>query len=158
MKRKIYIETSVVSYYVSKPSKNIVVAGYQASTRDFWDILVSFDAYISDLVIRESSQGDCVMAQKRLEALADYPVLEIDDEIKALAKILLTNKSIPEQYPEDALHIAIAAKHGMDFIVTWNFKHINNPFTRMMIRQAIENNGFICPEICSPNEFLGDEP
>ncbi|MBT6046059.1 MAG: hypothetical protein HOG49_04470 [Candidatus Scalindua sp.] len=55
------------------------------------------------------------------------------------------------------MHIAVAAANGIDIIVTWNFKHINNPFTRMMIRQVVENNGYICPELCSPDEFLGDE-
>jgi predicted nucleic acid-binding protein len=71
--------------------------------------------------------------------------------------LLLKGNAIPEKYPEDALHIAVAARHGIDVIVTWNFKHINNPFTRMMVRQLIENNGFVCPEICSPDEFVGEE-
>ncbi|RJP33294.1 MAG: PIN domain-containing protein [Candidatus Omnitrophota bacterium] len=157
MKRRIYIETSVVSYYVSKPSKNIIIAGHQVSTIDFWDLLGDFDVYISDVVIQEASQGDACQARKRLDALANFPVLEIDDEVKALVKALLNGKSIAKEYPEDALHIAVAAKHGIDVIVTWNYKHINNPFTRMMVRQVIENEGFACPEICSPNELLGDE-
>ncbi len=157
MKPTIYIETSVVSYYVSKPSKNIVIAGHQASTTDFWNILGEFDVYISDAVIQESSQGDHIRAGRRLEALTGFPVLEIDDEVKTLAKALLKGKAVPEKYPEDALHIAIATRHGIDFIVTWNFRHINNAFTRITVRQVIENEGFVCPEICSPNEFLGDE-
>jgi len=63
---------------------------------------------------------------------------------------------MPAEYPEDALHVAVAAIAGMDFIVTWNFSHINNPFTKMMIRQAVENAGYECPEIVSPDAFLGD--
>ena len=157
MKKQIYIETSVVSYYVSRPSKNLVIAGHQATTIDFWAILDDYEVYISDIVIQEASQGDDVQAKKRLDAISDLPALKIDDETKALARALLNGRAIPEKHPEDALHIAVAARHGIDVIVTWNFKHINNPFTRMMVRQVIENNEYLCPEICSPDEFLGDE-
>jgi hypothetical protein len=74
-----------------------------------------------------------------------------------LAQSIIETKGVPKEYPEDALHIAIAAIGGMDFIATWNFSHINNPFTKMMIRQAVENAGYECPEIVSPDSFLGDE-
>lgn len=84
-------------------------------------------------------------------------MLGIDDEIKTIAQSLLINKVIPEKCPEDALHIAVAAANGMDAIVTWNFKHINNPFIRKRVRQLLQNIGWACPEICSPEEFLGDE-
>lgn len=147
----------MVSYYVSKPSKNIIIAGHQAATTDFWDILSNFDLYISEVVIQESSQGDPVMAKKRSDALADFPILDIDNEVRILIKALLEGNAVPEKYPEDALHIAIAARHGIDLIVIWNFRHINNPFTRMTVRRVIENEGFVSPEICSPNELLGDE-
>ncbi|MEI8247832.1 MAG: type II toxin-antitoxin system VapC family toxin [Lentisphaerota bacterium] len=156
MKQNIYIETSVVSYLVSRPSKDIVVAGHQMATKDFWDSLDDFDVFISDIVIQEASGGDESQAKMRLEALKDIPILEIDDQVKALAKKLLDGLAVPEKCVEDALHIAVAARNGIDVIVTWNFKHINNPFTRIMVRQLIENSGFACPEICSPDE-LGDE-
>lgn len=157
MKQKIYIETSVVSYLVSKPSKNIITASHQVITQDFWDILDNLEVYISDLVIQEAAAGDKIQAQKRLNALAGISLLEIDDDTKKIAKSLLKGRAIPTKYPEDALHIAVATLNGIDVIVTWNFKHINNPFTRKIIRQVIEENGFVCPEICSPDEFAGDE-
>ncbi len=157
MKQKIYIETSVVSYLVSKPSKNIITAGHQVITQDFWDILDNFEVYISDLVLQEAAAGDKIQAQKRLNVLTGLSLLEIDDDTKKLTKSLLKNKAIPEKYPEDAFHIALAALNGIDVIVTWNFKHINNPFTRKIIRRVIEKNGFVCPEICSPDEFMGDD-
>jgi hypothetical protein len=74
-----------------------------------------------------------------------------------LAQSIIETKGVPKEYPEDALHIAIAAIGGMDFIATWYFSHINNPFTKMMIRQAVENAGYECSEIVSPDSFLGDE-
>ena len=157
MKQKIYVETSVVSYLVAKPSKNLVVAAHQASTMDMWTKIDDFDAYVSEIVIQEASNGDEIQASRRLQIIQGVPVLEIDDEIKELAKALLAGKAIPEKCPEDALHIAVAAANGMDVIVTWNFKHINNPITRVKIRQIVEDNGYVCPEICSPEEFLGDE-
>jgi len=157
MKQKIYIETSVISYLVARPSKNIVVAGHQASTKEMWKTLDNYEPFISDIVIQEASKGDQTFAERRLKELEDFHVLRIDDEAKELAGKLIMGKAIPKKCPEDALHIAVTAVNGIDIIVTWNFKHINNPFTKMMVRQLIENEGYVCPEICSPDELLGDE-
>jgi predicted nucleic acid-binding protein len=134
MKQKVYIETSVVSYLVARPSKNLVVAAPQTSTLDFWNRLDDYAVFISDIVIQEASKGDETQAKRRCEMLEPFQVLAIDE-----------------------LHIAVAAANGMDVIVTWNFKHINNPFIRQRIRRMLEEIGWICPEICSPEEFLGDE-
>lgn len=157
MKQKIYIETSVISYLVARPSKNIVIAAHQSSTIDFWDRLHEYDIYISDIVIQEASKGDTTLAKNRCQLLDEFQILEIDDGVKEIARTILINKVIPEKCPEDALHIAVAAANGMDVIVTWNFKHINNPFIRKRIRQLLKESGLVCPEICSPEEFLGDE-
>ena len=94
----------------------------------------------------------------RLDAIAAFPVLDIDPEAEKLAERIVAGGGIPDKYPEDALHIAIAAVNGINVIVTWNFAHLNNPFTKMMIRQIVENEDYICPEIVSPNELLGEEP
>ncbi len=157
MKLKIYIETSVVSYLVARPSKNVVIAAHQASTSDFWERLDAYEVYVSDIVIQEASKGDEALSKSRIQKIENFQALEIDDEIKTIAQNLLINKVIPEKCPEDALHIAVAAANGMDAIVTWNFKHINNPFIRKRVRQLLQNIGWACPEICSPEEFLGDE-
>jgi len=85
-------------------------------------------------------------------------VLATTPEAERLAQDILDGRGIPPEYPEDALHIAVAAVGGMEFIVTWNFAHLNNPFTKTMIRQAVENAGYECPEIVSPDAFLGGEP
>ena len=157
MKSKIYIETSVISYLVARPSKNILIAAHQASTIDFWNRLNEHDVFISDIVIQEVSKGDETQAKHRCQIIEKFHVLEIDNEVKRVAQTFLIEKAIPEKCPEDALHIAVAAANGMDAIVTWNFKHINNPFIRKRIRQILEKIGWVCPEICSPEEFLGDE-
>lgn len=157
MKTRIYIETSVVSYLTSRPARDITRASHQASTRDLWDRLGEFDVYISELVVVEAAKGDTEAARLRLEALAGFDELAIDEDARDLAGALIASAAMPEGLPEDALHIAVAAVNGMHVVVTWNFKHINNPFTRMMIRQVVENSGCGCPEICSPEELLGEE-
>ncbi|UCD50032.1 MAG: hypothetical protein JSW27_21185 [Phycisphaerales bacterium] len=81
-------------------------------------------------------------------------MLDIDDEAQTLAESITTGNGVPPEHPEDALHIAVAAVNGMDALVTWNFAHLNNPFARMMIRQIVENEGYACPELCSPEELL----
>ncbi len=156
MKTRVYMETSVISYFAAKPARDIILASHQASTRNLWDRLGEFDVYISELVISEAAKGDPEAARLRLGALADFDELMIDDDAKELARVLVSGSAVPESYPEDALHLAVAAVNGMHVVVTWNFKHLNNPFTRMMARQIIEGNGYACPEICSPDELLGD--
>jgi len=158
MSPKVYIETSVISYCTGRASRDVIVAGRQQSTWDFWALLADgFSPYVSALVIAEAGKGDPVAARERLDAIAEFPVLVTTPEAKQLAQGVIDGGGIPAEYPEDALHIAIAATTGMDFLVTWNFAHLNNPFTRMMIRQTVENAGYDCPEIVSPDAFLGDE-
>jgi hypothetical protein len=114
MKQQNYIETSVVSYLTSRLSKDIVIAGHQSATHDFWDRLPEHDLYISELVLQEASRGDEAIAATRLAALAGIAELEIDDDCRALAKTLVADGAVPASYPEDALHIATAAVHGIN--------------------------------------------
>lgn len=154
--KKIYIETSVVSYYVADRSESIRIAGHQLSTLAMWKCLEEYDVYISDIVVEEASRGREDQAILRLNAIKDFEVLEIDDKVGELAELLLRKKAIPEICPEDAMHIAVAAVNEIDFIVTWNFKHINNPFMEKKICQIIEENGGRCPVMCSPEELAGE--
>lgn len=158
MKPKVYIETSVVSYYAGRASRDVVVAGHQQATLDFWSLLASeLSPFVSALVVKEAGKGDPELAKNRLDAVRPFPVLQTTPEAERLAQTLLDARAIPAEYPEDALHVAVAATASMEFIVTWNFAHINNPFTKMMIRQTVENGGYECPEIVSPDAFLGGE-
>lgn len=155
MVRSVYIETTVVSYYAARPSRDVILAARQASTQDLWPQLVhDFESYVSALVKQEASRGDAEQAALRLEAIEPFPLLEIDENTDSLAVTILEEHGIPEEYPEDALHIAVAAVNGIDVLVTWNFAHLNNPFTRMKIREIVEDAGYQCPEICSPDELL----
>lgn len=157
MRRKVYIETSIVSYYTARPSRDLVVAAWQEVTHEIWPALqANFDSYISALVIQEASQGDREAAEKRLNVLSGFPVLEITDQAQEVANSLITSGAIPETAEEDALHISVASLNGMEFLLTWNFSHINNAFKKFKIIKAVEDQGFAPPEICSPEEFIGD--
>ncbi len=153
--KSVYIETTVVSYYSARPSRDVVVAVRQEATRDLWPRLLSeYNSYVSVLVREEAAKGDQEQASLRLMAMKAMPTLDTDDAADALATKIIDGHGVPEEYPEDALHIAVAAVNGMDLLVTWNFAHLNNPFTRMMVRQIVENAGYQCPEVCSPDELL----
>ncbi len=154
---KVYIETSVVSYFTGKMSRDIVIAGHQASTKDFWLKLNNeLMPVISALVIKEASQGDIAKAEYRTRAIQGFAVIDISKEAENLAELLINQNGIPKKSPEDALHIAIAAVAKVDFIATWNFKHINNPFTKSKIQKIIEKAGCNCPVLASPEELIGE--
>lgn len=157
MKMKIYIETSVISYLTARPSNNVSQASRQKYTREFWDKRADFEVYMSELVVQEASAGNEQAAAARLVLLNNLKDIALDESARNLARKIIEGRAIPESCPEDALHVAIAAVSGMDVLLTWNFKHLNNPFTRMMVRQTVENAGYRCPELCSPEELLGDD-
>jgi predicted nucleic acid-binding protein len=160
MKQKLYIETSVVSYLAARPSRDLLIAARQQATTEFWSKLLSsgFTGYVSTLVHQEARQGDPEQARKRTDALSSLAVLDIDKDAQALAEQILAAKAVPAEYPDDALHMAAAAVNGMDVLITWNFAHLNNPIARMKIRQIVEDNGYRCPEVCSPEELLEMNP
>ncbi len=153
MKPKIYIESSIVSYYTNRPSRDIVTAGRQQITREWWEeSLHHFEPYISVLVLEEANAGDPIAAEKRKEALKGIPILGISDEAESLANALVAGP-IPENYSEDALHIALAAVNGMELLLTWNFHHINNAMMKNQIIKIVRRHGYECPVICSPEEL-----
>ncbi|HNS21908.1 MAG TPA: type II toxin-antitoxin system VapC family toxin [Sedimentisphaerales bacterium] len=160
MKPKVYIETSVVSYLTARRSRDLLIAARQETTAELWSTLLSsqFTVYTSTLVHREAQMGDPEQAQRRVEALLPFSVLDVDQEAQTLAGQILAAKTVPAEYPEDALHMAVAAVNGMDVLVTWNFAHLNNPVARAKIRQIIEDHGYRCPEVCSPEELLETGP
>jgi len=156
MKPVVYLETSVVSYVAGRPSRDLVVAGRQEVTRDWWQRRrARYALRISALVLQEIGRGDRAVAREREEAVAGVPVLEITPEAQRLAADLVKGKAVPAQAAEDALHIALACVHGADYLLTWNFRHINNAETKRTLAAAIQAAGYECPMICSPEELMG---
>jgi predicted nucleic acid-binding protein len=155
MKKRVYIETTVVSYLTAKPSRDIMVAGHQEATRELWpELSTKYESYVSALVYEEARRGDPDQAGVRLEAIKLFPMLDIDEEVRSLAEKIIAKRAMPAEYPEDALHIAVAAVNNIEVVITWNIGHLNNPFTRKTVRQIVEAEGYGCPEICSPEELL----
>ncbi|BBL76065.1 type II toxin-antitoxin system VapC family toxin [Methylomagnum ishizawai] len=154
MTASVYIESSIISYLTSRPSRDVIKAGRQAITYDWWlQSKGRYEVYISVLVEEEISGGDPAAAAKRLEAVADIPNIAITAEAEWLADALVLSKAVPDNSVRDALHIAIAATQGIDYLLTWNFKHINNAETKALIARVIENQGWLCPILCSPEEL-----
>lgn len=154
----VYVETSVISYYAARPSRDIVTAARQTITQEWWnEARERYEIYISVLVAEGVNAGDAVAAQRRLDAISGLPILEINQAAESLAKHLIDKGLIPETSAEDALHIALATVHGMEFLLTWNFRHINNAEAKAQIGAAIQTLGYECPVICSPEELGGIE-
>lgn len=150
---RVYVETTVPSYLTAWPSRDLVRAAHQQITREWWNRRNAFDLFISELVIRECEAGDPIAAAARLEALADLPLLEQTEAVEALARTLLDKVPLPERATADALHIATAAAHGMDYLLTWNCTHIANATLRGRIEAACRDAGYEPPTICTPQEL-----
>jgi predicted nucleic acid-binding protein len=154
----VYIESSIISYLTARPSRDIVTAARQAITMEWWsNRLFQYEVYISALVETEISSGDAAAAAQRMGVVANIPSLAITNDAQILASSLIATKAVPANSVEDALHIAIAATQGAQYLLTWNFKHINNAETKARINQVIEAAGFDCPILCSPEELGGYE-
>jgi hypothetical protein len=157
MKSRLYLETTIPSYLTSRPSRDLIIAGHQELTREWWEKRRdSFQLYISQLVIDEASAGDPFAAHQRLRVLQDLPLLDITPEVMELATGILASGKIPRKAATDAAHIAIAAVHGMDFLVTWNCVHIANAAIAKALASICREHACECPVICTPEELLGE--
>jgi PIN domain len=155
MKPRVYIETSVISYLTARPSRDLIMAAHQEVTREWWQNQRSaFELFYSDAVRNEAAMGDPKAADQRLAILADLQLLEIPMQALELAKALVLATALPAKAEVDALHIAIAAYEKMEFLLTWNFKHIANAQSVGKVRQVCESFGQTCPVLCSPLELL----
>ena len=157
MAPKVYIETTIPSYLTSRPGRDIVIVGHQQSTRDWWDRKRNeYDLYVSQLVIQECRAGDSKMAIQRLELLSGIEILPILQGITDLAENLVHAGPLPTKAAADAVHIATAAVNKMDYLLTWNLRHIANAKMQDAIRELCKEAGFRPPEICTPEELMGE--
>jgi predicted nucleic acid-binding protein len=157
MKRKVYVETSVISYLTARPSKTILGAAHQQITLAWWETRNQYELLVSESVLRECDAGDPDAARKRLAVLSDIPLLLITEQAVQIAESLVERGIIPPKAAEDALHIAIATVNGVDYLLTWNCRHIANPEIQRGIAEQLEKFGLFLPFICTPEELLGEE-
>jgi predicted nucleic acid-binding protein len=153
-KATVYLETTIPSFLTGRPSNNLVLAGQQQLTRRRWSTRKRhYRLFISELVIEEAGKGDSQAARKRIDSIKNLPLLEIDDEAIDLGARILKTGVIPQKAAADAGHIAVAARHGIDYLLTWNCKHIANAEIIRRLDQMIRDAGFLAPTICTCAKF-----
>lgn len=154
MKPRLYLETSIVSYLTALPSRDLVRAAHQQVTHDWWAVRGQFELYVSQFVVDEASAGDKGAAAKRLAALRAATLLNTTPGAVSLANELVRVGDLPRSAIVDAFHIAIAAVHGMDYLLSWNYKHIANAAMRSRIEATCRSHGVEPPTICTPIELV----
>jgi hypothetical protein len=159
MAERVYIETTVVSYLTARPSRDLIVAGHQQITHDWWDQRRGdYELCVSQLVLQEASDGDAQAAKDRLVVLATMTLLEIKEEAVDLAEDLVRAGALPPKAENDALHIAVAALHSIPYLLTWNCRHMANATMRTQIETVCASKGFRAPIICTPEEMMEVKP
>jgi len=157
-KPTVYIETSVVSYLVARPSRDTIVGFRQALTEHWWQACRgNYRLVISPRVIDEASLGDANEAAKRLAVLADLDLIEINDAALDLSRIILAETSMPNSAEPDAVHIATAVAHSVEYLLTWNHKHMANVQISAKVKEICRRKGFQHITICTPEELDPEE-
>ncbi len=154
----IYVETTVVGNIARRMHPNPAIAARQKLTRDWWANAPNlYQLLVSQLILDECAAGDPAASAERLEVLRDLPLLDESTDAEVLAALLMERLAVPVSEPRDALHIATAAVHGVQFIVSWNFKHILNPHVQQRIADTCREAGYFPPVICTPEQLAETE-
>jgi hypothetical protein len=154
MKPTVYIETSIIGYLASFPSRDLVTAANQQLTAEWWrNDKHKFELFVSAVVVQEASGGNPTDAEKRMQLIRPLPILGLRHDVVVLSKDLLKKHLLPLKAQTDALHISLVAIHGMDYLLTWNCKNIANATMRPKIEAFINSTGLICPSICTVHEL-----
>ena len=157
MKPTVYIETSIVSYLTARRSRDIITAARQEITRTWWEVRRrNFQLFTSEFVIEEAEEGDPEAARQRLGVLTEAKELDLHDEARPLAKTLVEAGPLPAKAALDALHIAVSATSGMDYLLTWNMTHIANAAIRDQMEEICRSSGYESPIMCTPEELMED--
>ncbi|MSV35864.1 MAG: DNA-binding protein [Bryobacterales bacterium] len=157
MKRKVYIETTIAGYLTARRNSDLVIAAHQALTVEWWaNHRHRFDLYVSDIVLCEAARGDESAAAKRMVEQQDIDVLGLDERARELARVFIERRLIPATAVEDALHVAVATIEGMDFLLTWNCRHIANAEVAERLAGVCLELGYRMPILCTPEQLMGD--
>ena len=152
----VYLETSFISYLVARPSRDVIVAGHQQTTQEWWDNRrTQFECLVSQFVIDEASDGDPTEVEKRLAIIAAFPTLEFTADAQDLVKAIMAAGMLPPKAFPDAGHVAVSAVHAVDYLLTWNCKHLANAQTSRRIAVVCEKMGYKMPVVCTAEELMG---
>ncbi len=154
----LYIETSIVSYLRQKPSTQIIAAARQILTHRWWnDERSNYELVTSQYVIDEAAAGDPICAAERLRALDGIPSLPFESQVFVIANAIISRAILPPQASLDAFHIAMTAHHKIQYLLTWNCKHIANAVILPRIHEVLAELGYPIPIICTPGEMVNDD-
>ena len=153
-KSKVYLETTIVSYLVAAPSADLIQAAHQQATRNWWAGRNRFELFVSRAVVAEAGRGAADAAARRIEALQGIPNLQFGRNVAALARKLMQSGTLPPNARLDAVHVAVAAVNGMDYLLTWNLHHLANAALRGKIEGVCREAGTVPPVICTPEELM----
>lgn len=154
----VYLETTIIGHLAGRLHADPVIAFRQETTRNWFATeSLKYRLYISAIVRDECSAGDPTGALERLDAIGSIPLLEITNAVRDLADKLTAAGAVPPSEPRDALHIAVAAVNGIQYLLTWNFRHIASATMRPRIEAVCRTTGYDPPIICTPSELGGDE-
>ncbi|MEX1041787.1 MAG: type II toxin-antitoxin system VapC family toxin [Pirellulaceae bacterium] len=154
----VYVETTVVGNIAGRLHPNPDIASRQRITRQWWKTATSrYRLVTSQVTVDECGDGDPSAAAERLEILEGIPLLDESADAEMLAELLISRKAVPASEPRDALHIATASMNGVQFIATWNFKHILNPHLQARIAGTCREAGYVPPVICTPEQLKATE-
>ncbi len=154
VKKRVYVESSVISYLTAREAKEPIARLRQLVTVDWWEQRQKWNLFVSTAVLREIGGGNPEAAIKRLEKAEGLPVLPEHDEAALLAKHIVAVDAVPKRSPDDALHVAIATVCGMDYLLTWNMKHLYNPNRIERLYRTIREMGYTPVVLSRPDEFL----
>lgn len=151
----VYIETTIPSYLISRQNNDIIVAGHQIITSEWWDkYRPSFELYTSEIVIQEIQKGDPDYAFQRLNLMKDIPLLKFDTNVIDIIKKYQEYFHFPDKLINDFFHISYAVYYEIDYLLTWNCKHIANAHMKKQLRSYNETIGLFTPNICTPEELI----
>ncbi|MHC5726792.1 MAG: type II toxin-antitoxin system VapC family toxin, partial [Nostoc sp.] len=151
MSETVYIETSILGYLTARSTRNLILAANIEITREWWEFRRSaFRLYISQVVLDEVARGDTEIAVKRLEILNGMPLVELNQAVQNLSAEFLTRSNLPAKASDDAVHIAAATVHQLDYLLTWNCKHIANAQIQRKLAEISLDFGYQLPVICTP--------
>ena len=153
----VYIETSIVSYLRQHPSSQVVMAARQLLTHQWWDDQRGNYELVTSQFVDEASAGDPVLASERLQSLDGIPLLPLDPQIGLIANEIISRAILPPKASIDALHIAMVAHHRIQYLLTWNCKHIANAKILPRIHHVLTDLGCPIPIICTPEEMVDDD-
>jgi hypothetical protein len=157
VKKSVYLETTIVSYLAARSSRDVIRAARQTITRQWWDDRrEDFDLVVSQVVVNEAEKGDQRAAERRREIIEGLTRLDITDDAVELAATLIEKGAMPAKAADDALHLAIAAVHRIDFLLTWNCRHLANAEITIAMARVLTAEGYRVPVVCTPDELMGD--